>query len=943
MQTSPQPNDSMNTSSFSIDSFDFGADFSLPSGLDELSIFGSQNPTANHSEAGSAPASHHPSPSGARSESTPSHQTNQQLGSSLRHVQDLSRYESSASPQSHGPVGQATSEASGSSSGLEPLRFSGYLQRPQLEQQLQQQHHAQMASVAPPQLSIADLQRLLLEKERSERIQSMQTAMLKQQLEQLQRMQENQIQQSKPSHAAAGSYPMQQSLSHPSASEVSHSQQQQFLSAFQNVLSNTGGSAPQSLQAPSASQGVVWQPSPVGGGPQTAGQVPSDPSALAQYGLMTPMGSGAFSNGCPPNQAAFMSPLNIPGGAQHTGPSFEAHRGHDQSGSFTPLESPAITPASVFSNVGTTIGVNELFSPLTSPALRPQPPSMAEIMLPPAVQTQVYQQHQRNVSQSISSPAFGPITQGSTTPTASPLALMGKAGPSGSGPRKNRSATAESKANKVRPSPLIKPTQGRRKKDSVSGSASNLHGNNGNGTSSNSSSRRQSVGDPTTTNSSTSNAHSINTYMPGSHVRNKSLEASPSEGTASTPSPIDLSTSTMPPPPPPPPKPLTPGSIMGIKSSNGNSMILPQIQPQPHSPGRSQAAKGGSGEKRPSTRPSQTIAGPRSSKGKVKATPAEAPSESHPVQLANIAPFPTQQGSGAAGSKAVSFSGKPPLSRTNSSSVGPNGSTPIQPGGLSAADREAWLSYKNAGGLESRRTSHKAAEQKRRDSLKFCFDELRGLLPAISLDDDAPGGSLLGPDGRPEDQTAEDFKMSDVGDPEQARITNKAISKVALLRHSNEYLIRLKKRLERRDSEIQRYREQIKELRQGLGLPPMEEVEQPPSQEGKVGITSSGHESGEGLKSEANECGDDMDSSEPLLTLQGLGATLNGKDSNDSSGDSNGNESSESTVTGHSNKPSRIQTEATSVPAGSDEGDSGPMMTDQAQTQAVVTNSMDMS
>lgn len=128
------------------------------------------------------------------------------------------------------------------------------------------------------------------------------------------------------------------------------------------------------------------------------------------------------------------------------------------------------------------------------------------------------------------------------------------------------------------------------------------------------------------------------------------------------------------------------------------------------------------------------------------------------------------------------------------------------------------MTYKSTGGLESRRTSHKAAEQKRRDSLKFCFDELRGLLPAITLDEDAPNGSLLGPDGAEEDVQAEGFDLAEVGDPEQARAANKAISKVALLRHSNEYLIRLKKRLERRDKALEVCRREVRGLREKLAM-----------------------------------------------------------------------------------------------------------------------------
>lgn len=185
-------------------------------------------------------------------------------------------------------------------------------------------------------------------------------------------------------------------------------------------------------------------------------------------------------------------------------------------------------------------------------------------------------------------------------------------------------------------------------------------------------------------------------------------------------------------------------------------------------------------------------------------TPLAQPMQQPPMGYPNIAPFP------GAGAPKVTFN-LPPQQH-------------IQPSGLSQADRDTWMSYKSAGGLESRRTSHKAAEQKRRDSLKFCFDELRGLLPAITLDEEAPNGSLLGPDGSEEDVTAEGFEPAEVGDPEQAHAANKAISKVALLRHSNEYLVRLKKRLERRDQALQVCRKEISELREQLGLAESEDL-----------------------------------------------------------------------------------------------------------------------
>lgn len=93
------------------------------------------------------------------------------------------------------------------------------------------------------------------------------------------------------------------------------------------------------------------------------------------------------------------------------------------------------------------------------------------------------------------------------------------------------------------------------------------------------------------------------------------------------------------------------------------------------------------------------------------------------------------------------------------------------------------------------------------------------MLPAITLDDAAPGGSYLGPDGRLEDIEAEQFNPAEVCDAETARLANRAISKVALLRHSNEYLIRISNRLARRDAALAEARAEIVQLRAALGLP----------------------------------------------------------------------------------------------------------------------------
>lgn len=604
-----------------------------------------------------------------------------------------------------------------------------------------------------PQLSISDLQQMLLQREKTERIQNMQTALLKQQLDQLSRMQQHHQQQQQYAQQHQQQPNLQLNLS-AQAGQLSPGQQQQ------QQQHQAGQSAwPQQQQHMNNAQGQ-----------------PGDQSnVLAQYGLITPMGSGPFnSSACPPGSANFMSPLTIQPNSQPGSVGVQHRPGHDYLGSYTPLESPAVTPASVFSTGSTGIVMSELFSPLTSPALGPQPPSLNEIMLPPAT----LQHHAQTSQQSVmhGSPAISAVNN-NFTPTASPLALIAKGS---SKIRKNRSTTAEARANKVRPSPLIKPVAGpiKKKKETLASPSTATPTANGNGGFSNGASGASGSG-------SSSRRASITTAPAEAHSRNQSADVAQSEATCSTPSPIDLSGGgAMPPPSGPTNKILTPSSIMGIRSSPSGS-----------SPRNASSQKGK--EPEPFPQQQQMMMG--------GATPLAPQPMSQPppppMGYPTIAPFP---GAAAVGGPKVTFN-LPPQQH-------------IQPSGLSQADHDAWLTYKSAGGLESRRTSHKAAEQKRRDSLKFCFDELRGLLPAITLDEDAPNGSLLGPDGREEDVEAEQFDPTEVGDPEQARAANKAISKVALLRHSNEYLVRLKKRLERRDKALEVCRKEVRELREKLGL-----------------------------------------------------------------------------------------------------------------------------
>jgi hypothetical protein len=104
--------------------------------------------------------------------------------------------------------------------------------------------------------------------------------------------------------------------------------------------------------------------------------------------------------------------------------------------------------------------------------------------------------------------------------------------------------------------------------------------------------------------------------------------------------------------------------------------------------------------------------------------------------------------------------------------------------------------------VQVRKTSHKAAEQKRRDSLKTTFDDLRGLLPPLPLPSDVtdepvlPGA--LPPRGPP--------KAGGEG-------PNKGVSKLQLLMCGNDFIRQLIGRVERRDEEIAKLRREVARLR----------------------------------------------------------------------------------------------------------------------------------
>lgn len=116
--------------------------------------------------------------------------------------------------------------------------------------------------------------------------------------------------------------------------------------------------------------------------------------------------------------------------------------------------------------------------------------------------------------------------------------------------------------------------------------------------------------------------------------------------------------------------------------------------------------------------------------------------------------------------------------------------------------------------LQVRKTSHKAAEQKRRDSLKTSFDDLRILLPPIPLPSD---------EGFP-DEPILPGAMPPRGPPKgNVDGPNRGVSKLQLLRCGNDYIRRLKGRIERRDEEIEKLRKEIARLRLVAGANAVEE------------------------------------------------------------------------------------------------------------------------
>jgi hypothetical protein len=316
---------------FNIETFDFGADFSLPTSLDELTIFQNQHnnstgsgPNSNNSSsrsAGGPPSSDGISGSPHNSSFSPHAPANERRS----HAGSGSRTESphplsmSTNDLSSLNSGGSSSEINNSdlhdllmavqNSSLPPSQQAHHLQH-QTSQISQQEQHSTQESI----MSLSELEKYLTDKEQSERMQNLQTAFLRQQLDSLRRQH----------HQAGGSQSVE--IATPSTSNVNATQ---LMHQFQQLSSQQFSSTP----TPHNPQYVPFSPhhpqpqqQHQQAGPTT---FPSqsqkvDLSSMTQYGLVTPLSSEAFSH---QGGHTFVSPIHLPTSSQVG--MMEAHRAYD--------------------------------------------------------------------------------------------------------------------------------------------------------------------------------------------------------------------------------------------------------------------------------------------------------------------------------------------------------------------------------------------------------------------------------------------------------------------------------------------------------------------------------------------------------------------------------------------------------------------------------------
>ncbi|TCD70699.1 hypothetical protein EIP91_002075 [Steccherinum ochraceum] len=282
-----------------------------------------------------------------------------------------------------------------------------------------------------------------------------------------------------------------------------------------------------------------------------------------------------------------------------------------------------------------------------------------------------------------------------------------------------------------------------------------------------------------------------------------------------TPSPVDLS---MPPPAPPSTtssnSPLqfveghstSPPLEMGNQSHNpsmSNPMSLHTPQQQQHQPSQQHPSQ----QLMPPDHLMPVTPASIMNLGRLGTNSALAPP---PLASPSLGPEKTAKAKPAGRSRAstVSMQSNPTKSTANSLPLVSPSLKPIRPAGNATSGASTPTTPIAQPTLAGRKTSHKAAEQKRRDSLKTSFDELRLLLPPIPLPSD---------EGYP-DEPVLPGAMPPRGPPKgNADGPNRGVSKLQLLRCGNDYIRVLKARVDRRDSEIDLLRNEVARLRLASG------------------------------------------------------------------------------------------------------------------------------
>lgn len=102
-------------------------------------------------------------------------------------------------------------------------------------------------------------------------------------------------------------------------------------------------------------------------------------------------------------------------------------------------------------------------------------------------------------------------------------------------------------------------------------------------------------------------------------------------------------------------------------------------------------------------------------------------------------------------------------------------------------------------GIENRRSAHKVAEQRRRDTLKQSFDSLRGEIAEVLVADSLTFG--------------ESENASEEAIREEKEKEVKLMSKVLLLQHSYEYIVRLKNDGKYKDKKMEQMQKELDALR----------------------------------------------------------------------------------------------------------------------------------